>query len=204
MDRRNLLKGAGLAALLVPTAALGRDAHAMTMDAGAKTDGTPMQFMPKGAKDPNPAENDLAKYPKCPYCGMDRTKWSHTRHLIHYSDDLADGTCSLHCAAISLSLNLDRNPKAIYVGDAGAAGEVKPLTNADTATYVIDPGKMGTMTARSKHAYADKAKAEAAKGEKGELANFDEAMTAAYLDMAKDTVMIRKRRAERRAKMMQK
>ncbi|MBF0247360.1 MAG: nitrous oxide reductase accessory protein NosL [Alphaproteobacteria bacterium] len=159
------------------------------------TDGTPLQFMPKGAKDPNPLENELEKYPSCPYCGMNRTKFSHTRHLIHYSDDLVDGTCSIHCAAISLSLNLDRVPKAIYAGDAGSDAPVKPLVNVDQAHYVIDPGKMGTMTKRSKFAYADKAKADAAGGE---VTNFDAAVTAAYADMAADTVMLRERREAKR------
>lgn len=161
------------------------------------TDGTPLQFMPKSAKDPNPLENDLQKHPICPYCGMNRTKFSHTRHLVHYSDDLTDGTCSIHCAAISLSLNLDRVPKAIYAGDAGAEAEVKPLINVDKAHYALNGEKMGTMTERSKLAFADMAKAEASGGE---ITNFDGAITAAYVDMAKDTILIRKRRAEKRRK----
>ena len=37
----------------------------------------------------------------------------------------------------------------------------------------------------------------------GALGNFDEALSAAYADMAKDTKAIRQRRAERRAKAMQ-
>jgi copper chaperone NosL len=51
---------------------------------------------------------------------MERAKFSHTRHLLVYEDDSVEGTCSLHCAAISLSLNMDRGPKALYAGDAGA------------------------------------------------------------------------------------
>ena len=63
--------------------------------AAAPGDGTPMQFMPKTAKDPNPLDGELDKYPKCPYCGMDRRQYHFSRHLIHYSDDLVDGTCSI-------------------------------------------------------------------------------------------------------------
>jgi hypothetical protein len=37
---------------------------------------------------------------------MDRKQYHHSRHLIQYSDNLVDGTCSLHCAALSLALNL--------------------------------------------------------------------------------------------------
>ncbi|OEJ64782.1 hypothetical protein BEN30_16045 [Magnetovibrio blakemorei] len=40
--------------------------------------------------------------------------------LIHVGGFSAiPGTCSIHCAAIGLSLNLDRVPKAIYAGAAG-------------------------------------------------------------------------------------
>jgi copper chaperone NosL len=63
-------------------------------------------------KDKDPLTNELDKYPRCRYCGMERAKFSHTRHLLVYEDDSVEGTCSLHCAAISLSLNMDRGPKA--------------------------------------------------------------------------------------------
>jgi len=36
------------------------------------------------------------------------------------------------------------------------------------------------------------------------LGNFDEALTAAYVGMAEDTVLTRKRRSERRKKIMEK
>lgn len=168
-------------------------------------DGTPLQFMPRTAPDPDPLTDELKKYPKCPYCGMDRTEWHHSRHLVQYDDDLVDGTCSIHCLAISLSLNLDRGPKAIYAADFGSKEAVKPLTPVDTATYLIGSKLKGTMTAVSKVAFADKAAAEAAKAEQGgELGGFDEALTQAHLSMAKDTQMIRKNRAEKLRKMMEK
>ncbi|WP_417806902.1 nitrous oxide reductase accessory protein NosL [Thioclava sp.] len=150
--------------------------------------------------DTDPLTNELEKYPRCPYCGMMRQMFSHTRHLIVYEDDAVDGTCSLHCAAISLALNMDRVPKTIYAGDAGAEGKVKPLADTASMTYVIDPGKPGTMTAVSKSAYADKAQAEAAAGPDAKLVDFDTALIDAYNGMAQDTIRIRKRRAERRAR----
>lgn len=153
-------------------------------------------------EDTNPLENEFEKYPRCPYCGMLRQQWSHTRHLIVYEDDTVDGTCSLHCAAISLSLNMDRGPKTIYAGDAGAEGEIKPLADSAQMRYVIDPAKMGTMAATSKWAYSDAAQAEAAaQGEGAKVVGFDDALRLAYVDMAEDTIRIRKRRAERRARM---
>ena len=168
-------------------------------------DGTPLQFIPKTAPDEKPLENELEKYAKCPYCGMDRTKWHHSRHLVHYDDGLVDGTCSIHCLAISLSLNIDRGPKAIYAADFASDKEIKPMINVDDASYLIGSKLKGTMTAKSKMAFssADAAKAaQAAQG--GELASFDGALSDAYLGMAKDTMMVRKRRLERRQRMMEK
>jgi nitrous oxide reductase accessory protein NosL len=61
------------------------------------------------------------------------------------------------------------------------------------------------MTANSKVAFADKAQAEAVMArEGGALGNFDEALRQTHLDMAADTVRIRKNRAEKRQKMMPK
>jgi len=168
-------------------------------------DGTPLQFMPKTAPDPTPLENELEKYPACPYCGMNRTKWNHSRHLVQYDDDLVDGTCSLHCLAISLSLNIDRGPKAIFAADFASTEEIKPLVNVDQASYLVGSRLPGTMAMNSKMAFASADAAKAAQGnEGGELADFDQALKQAYLDMATDTMGIRKRRSERRAKMMKK
>lgn len=191
MNRRDLLKGAAAVGVIGATGL----AH------GATTDGTPLQFVPKAPPDPNPLDNELIKYPTCPYCGMNRAQWDHSRHLVHYDDDLVDPTCSIHCTALSLSLNMDRGPKAIYAADFGSDAEIKPLVNVDKATYLIGSDIKGTMTARSKLAFAnaDSAK-QFQKQHKGEIGGFDQALTAAYADMAKDTITIRKRRAERRAK----
>lgn len=197
MDRREALKlsllaGAGLAVGSTPASA-----------AQCEGDGTPMQFIPK-LSDAKPQENDIAKAPKCPYCGMDRKQYHHSRMVVHYSDDLYDGVCSLHCAAISLSVNLDRDPKGLWVADNAAPGEVKPLVEVDKASFLVGSSLKGVMTKRSKVAYgtADAAKAsQTANG--GELANFDQALLAAYSDMANDVSMIRKNRAERRKKMME-
>ncbi|WP_275098936.1 nitrous oxide reductase accessory protein NosL [Sedimenticola hydrogenitrophicus] len=214
LDRRGVLKllaVAGLGSLAGPVVA-GPGVGAMVPGKGwvkasgeaCQGDGTPLQFIPKRAPDADPLENELEKYPACPYCGMNRTQWQHSRHLVQYDDDLVDGTCSIHCLAISLSLNLDRGPKAIYAADFGAADKVKPLVNVDTATYLLGSKLKGTMTASSKMAFASAEAARAAQAEQGgELTSFDEGLKAAYLGMAQDTLMIRKRRAEKVRKMMQ-
>ena len=161
--------------------------------------------MPKTPKDANPLENELSKYPKCPYCGMDRTQFHHSRHLVHYSDDLADGTCSIHCLAVSLAVNLDREPKAIYAADNASTQAVKPLVNVDQASYLIGSKLPGVMTHRSKVSYATREAAMAAKDQHGgDFGDFAAALTASYADLAKDTLMIRRRREERRQRMMKK
>lgn len=198
MDRRQALKttllaGAALAATTRTTQA-----------AVCEGDGTPLQFIPKKPADPQASVNDIEKYPKCPYCGMDRKQFHHSRMLIQYSDELADGTCSLHCAAISLSLNVDREPKSLWVGDNAVPTDIKPLVDVDKATFLVGSKLPGVMTASSKVAYGneDAAKAsQAANG--GELAKFDQALLAAYTDMSKDVSRIRKMRAERKRKMME-
>lgn len=167
-------------------------------------DGTPLQFIPKGQPDENPVLNDIQKYPRCPYCGMKRKQWHHSRHLVHYADGLADGTCSIHCLAISLSLNLDRGPQAIYAADYGSEAQPKPLILVDDATYLLGSRLRGTMSQSSKMAFATSSAASRVQQEQGgELVNFDQALKATYLGMAEDTLMIRKRRAEKRKKMMQ-
>lgn len=168
-------------------------------------DGTPLQFIPKTAPDDNPLQDELSKYPKCPYCGMSRSKFHHSRHLVHYDDDLVDGTCSIHCLSISFALNIDRGPKAIYAADFGSDAKIKPLLKIDKATYLIGSKLKGTMSKQSRMAFssADAAKKQQAQSG-GELGSFDDALREAYLGMAGDTTLIRKRRAERRKKMMQK
>jgi hypothetical protein len=135
---------------------------------------------------------------------MDRREYHFSRHLIQYSDDLVDGTCSLRCAAVSLSLNLDRVPKAIYAADYGATDPVKPLTDAEKAVYLIGGAPRPVMTKLAKTAFASPAaaKAEQAKGG-GKVVGFDAALTLAHQGMAEDTRMIRLRREERCRKMEQ-
>jgi copper chaperone NosL len=168
------------------------------------TDGTPAQFIPKKSSDPKSHVNDIEKYQKCPYCGMDRKQLHHSRMLIQYSDDLPDGVCSLHCAAISLSLNVDREPKTIWVADNDPAAEIKPVVEVAQATFLVGSRIKAVMSTRSKVAYRSKDAAEAARAVNGgELVDFDKALLAAYADMAQDVLMIRKNREERRKRAMQ-
>ena len=200
MKRRDMLKLPFATAAAVALAAVPAQAAAKCED-----EGTPNQFIPKTPKDANPLENELKKYPKCPYCGMDRTQFHHARHLVQYADDLVDGTCSIHCLSISLAINLDREPKAIYAPDNSSPEAIKPLISVDQATYLIGGSTPGVMTKRSKVSFGSQDAALAAQAKTGgEIGDYAAALTASYADLAQDTLMIRKKREERRRHMMKK
>lgn len=198
MDRREALKYTLVAA--AGTLAGTRGAHA----AQCESDGTPLQFIPKKPADAKPLENEFEKYPKCPYCGMDRREHHRARMLVQYSDDLVDGVCSIHCLGLSLGVNIDRDPKTILGPDYGSTAEPRPLLPVEQLTYLIGADLKHAMTKRSKHSFASKEVAEQFRQKHGgEFGNFDEALKQAYLDMAADVAQIRKNRAERRKKMME-
>lgn len=145
-------------------------------------------------------DTDVKETPACKYCGMNRGMFAHSRMLTDYSDGSKEGTCSLHCTAVDLALNLDKTPKSIQVGDYGTKG----LINAETAFWVIGGKKPGVMTKNAKWAFANKADAEKFQQENGgRIAGFDEALEAAYKDLADDTKMIRERRKMMKMKMME-
>jgi copper chaperone NosL len=145
-------------------------------------------------------DNDVREIPSCKYCGMNREAFAHSRMHIEYNDGSKEGQCSLHCAAVDLALNLDKAPKAIHVGDYGT----KVLINAETAVWVIGGTKPGVMTRNAKWAFANKEDGEKFQRENGgRIAGFDDALEAAYKDLAEDTKMIRERRKMRKMQMME-
>jgi len=137
------------------------------------------------------AQDDVAKQASCKYCGMDRMTFAHSRMLVTYEDGSSMGTCSLHCTAIELALNIDKTPKSIEVGDF----KTKKLIDAEKASWVIGGSKPGVMTKQAKWAFESKADADAfIKENGGKPASFDEAIKASYEDMYADTKMIREKR----------
>lgn len=135
--------------------------------------------------------DDVRQFPSCKHCGMDREKFSHSRVLIEYDDGSSVGTCSIRCAAVDLSLNIDKTPKAIRVGDFGTK---KPV-DAEKASWVVGGGKPGVMTRRAKWAFEKKEDADKfVKENGGALTSFDDIVKLAYEDMYQDTKMIREKR----------
>lgn len=143
------------------------------------------------------AQEDVAKCPDCPYCGMDRAKFAHSRVYMEYDDGTTVGTCALHCAAIDMALKIDKTPKSIMVGDFNS----KKLIDAEKSFWVIGGDKMGVMTTRAKWAFEKEEDADQfIKEFGGKLSTFDDAVQAAFEDMHNDLKMIRQKRQMRRMK----
>ena len=141
------------------------------------------------------AQEDIQKQLSCKYCGMNRQQFAHSRIFIEYGDASTVGTCSIHCAAVDLAINIDKTPKVLQVGDYHS----KALIDAEKASWVIGGSKMGVMSKRAKWAFEKKEDAEKfIKENGGEMAMFDVAMKAAYEDMYQDTKMIREKRKMRK------
>jgi nitrous oxide reductase accessory protein NosL len=146
------------------------------------------------------AADDITQFPSCKYCGMHRDMFNFSRMLIEYSDGKAEGFCSIHCAAVDLAVNIDRDPIKLLVGDYGT----KELINAETALWVLGGSKPGVMTKRAKWAFKTQADADKFIKESGGVqGSFDTAMAATYEDMYQDSKMIRERRAMKKKVMEQ-
>ena len=121
--------------------------------------------------------------------------FAHSRMLLIYEDGSELGTCSLHCLAVDMALNIDKTPKSIQVADYNT----KNLIDAEKAVWVIGGEKPGVMSKRAKWAFEKKADAEAfIKQYKGTLADFETAIKTSYEDMYSDTKMIREKRKAKR------
>jgi len=137
--------------------------------------------------DPEPQVNDIEKYPKCNYCGMDRKRFHFSRMLIDYINDAPDPLCSIRCAASSLITKLGRGPRAIWVGDNASSSEAKPLILVDKATFLVGSKLPTVMTRVSKTAFGTLEAAQTAQtANGGELTDFDGALLATYTEVAED------------------
>ena len=184
MERRNLLKFS-IAGGLASTGLRAQQAGAMGGMPARPAALPPGQPVAQKPTDPEPHVNDIEKYPRCNYCGMDRMQFHHSRMLIDYINDAADPLCSIRCAASSLILKLGRGPKAIWVGDNASPAEIKPLVLVENATFLVGSRLPGVMTKRSKVAFGTPEAAKAAQAANGgDLTDFDGALILAYTDVA--------------------
>jgi nitrous oxide reductase accessory protein NosL len=127
------------------------------------------------------AETKVEAPDACVHCGMDRTKFAHSRMIVTYTDNSSAGTCSLNCVVTDLSKNKGKTVKSFQVADFNT----KQLTDAKSAAWVIGGSKKGVMTPVAKWAFADKKDADAfIKANGGKPATFDEALKAAEKEQA--------------------
>lgn len=127
----------------------------------------------------------------CRYCGMKRSQYSHSWVILIHTDGSKEMVCSVHCAAIDMALHTDKQVSRITVADYKTHRQIP----AETAFWVIGGDRAGVMTARAKWAFKDKTDAQRfIKDHGGKLADFDAVMKAAFEDMYRDTLMIRKKR----------
>ena len=117
----------------------------------------------------------------CKYCGMDRTKFAHSRMVVTYTDGSSTGTCSINCVVIDMKEQPGKEVKSFQVGDYNS----KKLIDAKSAAWVIGGKKKGVMTPVAKWAFADtKAAEDFVKEYGGKLATFDEVLAATEKELA--------------------
>lgn len=137
------------------------------------------------------AQDDIHAHSSCAYCGMDRAKFAHSRMVIEYDDESMIGTCSMHCAALDMAINIDKAPVHISVGDRGT----KELIDAQTASWVIGGDLPGVMSMRATWAFQKQEDAQKfIQQHGGDAASFEPALKSVYAHMYQDTKMIRKKR----------
>jgi len=121
------------------------------------------------------AEDKVEAPDKCQKCGMNRTKFGHSRTLVEYTDGAAFGGCSIGCAFGDLEKNPGKSVKHLKVADYNT----RVLIDAKSATWVIGGKKNGVMTKNPKWAFEQKKAAEDFIAENGgALANYDQVISA--------------------------
>jgi len=124
----------------------------------------------------------------CVKCGMTLPMFYKTNHAA-IVDGKVKQFCSLHCL---VEEGLKHKLKDIKVVDVTSL----KFTDAKNATYVVGSSVKGTMTMKSKYAFANKADAQKfAKKFGGEVVSFDKAYAIASKAFAKEKKMISKKQA---------
>lgn len=131
-----------------------------------------------------------SKIMRCPNCGMMINMWARTRHsFLHPEGDLT--TCSIRCLAdktVSSGAGPSNVQVAMYI-------DPNKMVEVEKAAYVIGSTAAGTMTMKSKIAFADKASAEEfSSSYGGEVVDFQGAFTAAKMELPKSRMLIDQKR----------
>ncbi|WP_294966576.1 nitrous oxide reductase accessory protein NosL [Sulfurimonas sp.] len=131
----------------------------------------------------------------CPSCGMTLPVFYKTNHAATHGDH-TEQYCSLHCLT-ETNMKNNGSLKDIKVVDVTTL----KFIDANKATYVVGSSKKGTMSMKSKYAFAKKKDANAfAKKFGGKVLNYEKTSKIASKGLEKEMKMI----AKRQAKMAQK
>ena len=136
----------------------------------------------------------FSKNMSCPNCGMMINMWARTRHTFTNSHGDHE-TCSIRCLA-DFSTKAGEGPQKTMV-----ASYLDPDTmiSASQAVYVIDSKAKGTMTMKSKLAFADTEKAqEFIKVYGGEIMPFTETLKLAAMEAEKTRDKIQANRMKKK------
>jgi copper chaperone NosL len=145
------------------------------------------------------AQESAKKTAACKYCGMTLEQFAHSRVSLEYEDGKTGEFCSLHCAAIDLSMNAEKTPKAFLAADYNT----KKMIDARKALWVVGGKKPGVMSRKAKWAFekiddADKY----VKENGGMVAPFDATLKTVFADMYGDLKIVREKTEQKKKKMM--
>lgn len=180
ITRRNLLKGSLLAGTLITVSNI-VPPFVLAMENAAAIEHpirNPKKYSDKG---------------RCPNCGMMINMWARTRHEFSNAEG-THTTCSIRCMA-DISQNSGEKPTntktALYL-------HPETMVAADTASYVIGSSAHGTMTAKSKLAFASETEAASfAKQYGGKIVPFVTALEMATKELSVSRPKIEKKRMKR-------
>ena len=127
----------------------------------------------------------------CPTCGMTLPMFYKTNHAANHNGK-TEQYCSIHCLA-EVNMKSEVPLKDIKVVDVTSL----KFIDATKATYVVGSSKKGTMTMKSKYAFANKADADKfAKEFGGKVMSFDGAYKVASIGLEKEMKMVAKKQAK--------
>ncbi len=131
-----------------------------------------------------------SKEMRCPNCGMMINMWARTRHSFkHPEGDFT--TCSIRCMA-DKAASSGAGPTDVHVA---VYLDPDKMVSVEKAFYVVGSSAAGTMTMKSKIAFADKMAAEKfASSYGGQVVDFEGAYSAATMELPKSRMLIDQKR----------
>ena len=138
-----------------------------------------------------PAKKDLPG--ECHNCGMGRPMWARTFHFYEVNGEKKE-VCSLHCLA-EATVNSSEEPQNVQVALYQDPYQTVP---ALSAYYVVGSKASGTMTMKSKLAFASQMEAEKFAGQCGGMVvSFDKALSMAKASYLKENEKIAQNRLKK-------